>query len=105
MTMPNAHATTQGLIEKYLPQYTFGHRYGIVVDSGSIETVHRIARDVDLSKSMIIPLLFKLRGLPVAKLNGRGFTATMGWTDVDESVPTEFLIGYWRSNKIEPIVT
>lgn len=100
----SAHRASQGLLDLYLPEYNFGHSYDTVVDSGDIDTVYAIARDVDLSKSKIIPLLFRLRGLPVEKLNARAFTARMGWSDVEETPPTEFLIGYWRSRRVERIV-
>jgi hypothetical protein len=33
----------------------------------------------------------------------RAFTQAMGWTTVEESPPAEFVIGYWRSDRTEPI--
>ena len=93
-----------GLIDRYLPEFTFGHRYDIVVDSDDIGEVYAIARDLDLSRSPVVPLLFKLRGLPVKRLNARAFTAAMGWADIEETAPTEFLIGYRRRGGMEPVV-
>ena len=93
-----------GLIDRYLPEFTFGHRYDIVVDSDDIGEVYAIARDLDLSRSPVVPLLFKLRGLPVKRLNTRAFTAAMGWADIEETAPTEFLIGYRRRGGMEPFV-
>jgi pimeloyl-ACP methyl ester carboxylesterase len=93
-----------GLIDRYLPEFTFGHRYDITVDSDDIGEVYAIARDLDLSRSPVVPLLFKLRGLPVKRLNARAFTAAMGWADIEETAPSEFLIGYRRRGRMEPVV-
>lgn len=93
-----------GLIDRYLPHFTFGHRYDIAIDSDDLNEVYAIARDLDLSRSPVVPLLFKLRGLPVSRLNARAFTAAMGWTDLEESAPDEFLIGYRRRGRLEPLL-
>lgn len=96
-------AISPSLIEQYLPEYNFRHRYDIVVNSGDIDTVYEIAQDVDLGKSAVVPLLFKLRGLPTARLNAKAFFAAMGWTLLAERRPHEFLIGYWRDDRIRPV--
>jgi len=93
------HGTAKGrpgLIEQYLPRYTFSHRYTTVVQCGDIGRVYRIARDVDLSRSRVIPLLFRLRGLPHEQWRARAFCAAMRWTELAQTPPTEFLIAYWR---------
>ncbi|HEX9627859.1 MAG TPA: alpha/beta fold hydrolase [Acidiferrobacterales bacterium] len=95
--------TNQALIDKYLPEHTFSEFHDIVIDSGSIEDVYEIARDVDLSKSSIIPLLFRLRGLPTKKMNALGFISAMGFSNIEETFPTENLVGYWKTKKIEPV--
>ena len=101
--MSTSSRPSAGLLDVHLPQFTFGHHYRVVVGNGDIEQVYAIARDLDLSKSGVIPVLFKLRGLPVARLNTRAFTAAMGWSDIAEDAPTEFLIGYRRSGgRIRP---
>lgn len=91
------------LIDQYLPEYSFAHHYDIVINQGDIDTVYDVAQDVDLSRSPIVPLLFKLRGLPTAQLNARAFIAAMGWSFLEERRPDEFLIGYWRDDRIRPI--
>lgn len=101
--MSTDSALQPGLIDRYLPRYTFGHRYDIVVDNGCVDTVYHVARNVDLSRSRVIPWLFRLRGLPTAQLRARAFTQAMGWTDVDEQAPREFLIGYWKTQVIVPV--
>jgi hypothetical protein len=85
-----------GLLEQYLPRYTFAHRYTTVVQCGDIGRVYAIARDVDLSQSRVIPLLFRLRGLPYQHWRARAFCAAMHWTELAQTPPSEFLIAYWR---------
>lgn len=85
-----------GLLEQYLPRYTFAHRYTTVVRCGDIGRVYAIARDVDLSQSRVIPLLFRLRGLPHQHWRARAFCAAMHWTELAQTPPSEFLIAYWR---------
>jgi len=92
------------LIDKYLPEYTFSEYHEIVID-GSIETVFDMSKNFDLSKSKLIKLLFKLRGLPTNRLNLQGFIADIGFTNIEEAFPTENLIGFWVRTKIEPITT
>ena len=94
---------SSSLIEQYLPEYTFGHQHHVVVDNGDIDTVYDVAQDIDLARSPIVPLLFKLRGLPTGQLNQRAFIAAMGWSFLEESRPHEFVIGYWRDDRIRPI--
>ena len=93
-----------GLIDRYLPQFTFGHRHAIAIVSDDLAEVYAIARDLDLSRSPVVPWLFKLRGLPVSRLHARSFTAAMGWSDLEESAPNEFLIGYRKRGRPEPLL-
>jgi len=94
--MQRTATSNPGLIERYLPRYTFRHRYTTVVQCGDIGRVYAIARDVDLSRSRVIPLLFRLRGLPHAHWRARAFCSAMHWTELAQTPPTEFLIAYWR---------
>jgi len=55
------------LIDKYLPKYTFNETHEIVVNN-PIENVYRVTKDIDLSESRLISLLFKIRGLPTQRL-------------------------------------
>lgn len=88
--------TSHGLLEHYLPRYTFAHRYKTVVRCGDIGRVYDIARDVDLSRSRVIVLLFRLRGLPCGRWRARAFCAAMHWTELAQRRPAEFLVAYWR---------
>jgi len=54
--------TDQTLIDKYLPEYTFKEFHEIVID-GPIKETYKIAQNFDLSKSKLITILFKIRGL------------------------------------------
>lgn len=92
-----------GLLDQFLPQWTFSHRYAVVVNNGDIGAVFDIARNVDLAKSAFIPPLLRLRGLPADRLLGRDFSAAMGWTEMALVRPSEFIIGYWKSHRIEAV--
>lgn len=102
-SMSTSSSVDPCLLEQHLPRYTFGHRYDIVVDNGCLDTVYEVARNVDLSRSSVIPFLFRLRGLPTRQLRAREFTRAMGWTDLGEERPSEFLIGYWKSDRVERV--
>lgn len=104
--MPPTVNQYSGLLEEYLPRYTFRHRYTTVVQCGDLARVYGIARDVDLSRSPLIRLLFRLRGLQDrahGHWRARAFCRAMGWTELAQSPPAEFLVAYWRRRRIEPI--
>lgn len=94
----------KSLIDKYLPRYSFNEYHDILVDS-PIETVYHAAKHVDLSKSKLIKMLFKLRGLPTKRLKLPDFITDIGFTHIAENVPTENLIGFWARTKIIPITS
>lgn len=90
------------LIDKYLPEYTFNEFHEIVVNC-PIENVYHVAKDFDLSKSRLITLLFKLRGLPTKRLNLQNFITDIGFTNLQENYPYENLIGFWTRTRLEKI--
>ncbi len=90
------------LIDKYLPQYTFGEYHETLVNC-PIQNVYGVARDFDLSKSKIIKFLFRLRGLPTERMNLQDFVVDMGFTNLEENPPNEYLIGFWMRSRIEKI--
>ena len=90
------------LIDKYLPEYTYTEYHETVINS-SIENCFETAKDFDLSKSKLIKILFKIRGIPTERMNLQGLLSDMGFTSLEESYPTENLIGFWARSKIEPI--
>ena len=95
--------THQPLIDKYLPEYTFKEFHEIVID-GPIEETYKIAKNFDLSKSKLITVLFKIRGLPTRRMNLEGFISDMGFSKIEERFPTENLMGFWATSKIKPII-
>ncbi len=92
-----------GLLDQFLPRWTFAHRYATVVDSGDINAVYDIAHNVNLAKSPFITPLLKLRGLPVDRLDGLAFAERMGWTEMAQERGREFIVGYWKSDRVKPI--
>lgn len=92
----------QSLIDKYLPEFTFSEKHEIVVN-GPIDKVFLTTKNIDLSKSKIIVLLFKLRGIPTKRLNLQNLIEDFGFTNLEEQYPNETLIGFWARSKIEPV--
>ena len=90
------------LIDKYLPKYSFNEYHEIVVNC-PIENVYDAAKNFDLSKSKLIKILFKLRGLPTKRLQLQDFITDIGFTNIEEDFPIENLIGFWARTKIMPI--
>jgi hypothetical protein len=90
------------LIDKYLPEYTY-HEYHDTVINSSIDNCYEAAKDFNLSKSKLIKILFKIRGVPTERMNLQGLISDMGFTRLEESFPTENLLGFWARTKIEPI--
>ena len=90
------------LIDKYLPQYTFGEYHETMVDC-PIQNVYDIARNFDLSQSKLIKFLFRLRGLPTERMHLQDFLVDMGFTNLEENPPYENLIGFWMRPRIEKI--
>lgn len=96
-------STTPALLDRYLPWYSFRHRHATTVRSNDLARVFATARGLDLSQSWIIRTLFRLRGLPTERLHAAEFAAAMRWTTIAEAPPHEFVIGYWRSDRTEPV--
>lgn len=90
------------LIDKYLPKYTFNEYHETVINN-SIEEVYKTAKNFDLSKSNLIKWLFKIRGLPTKRMNLQDFVSDIGFTNIEENIPIENLIGFWAIYKIAPI--
>ncbi|MBT8351009.1 MAG: hypothetical protein KJO26_07230 [Deltaproteobacteria bacterium] len=94
--------TDDKLIDKYLPRFSFNEYHEIVVNSSALK-IYEAAKDFDMSKSKLITSLFKLRGLPTNRMNLQGFISDIGFTNIEENIPKEYLIGFWARNKIAPI--
>jgi hypothetical protein len=94
----------QKLIDKYMPKYSFNEYHETVINN-SIEKVYETARNFDLSKSNLIKWLFKIRGLPTKRMHLQNFISDIGFTNIEENIPAENLIGFWARYKIEPITS
>ena len=92
------------LIDKYLPGYSFKEYHETLINS-PIEKVYKKAKNFDLSKSNLIKWLFKIRGLPTNRMNLQGFISDMGFTNIEENIPIENLIGFWARYKIAPVTS
>lgn len=90
------------LIDTYLPRYTFREYHETMVNC-PIATAYDVARDFDLSKSKLIVLLFRLRGLPTKRMHLQDFIVDMGFTHLEETPPFENLSGFWMRPRIEKI--
>lgn len=90
------------LIDKWLPKYTFSEFHEIVVNC-PIESVYRVAKDFNMSKSKLAILLCKIRRLPVKRFNLQDFITDIGFTNLEENYPYENLVGFWARTKIEKI--
>lgn len=89
------------LIDNYLPEYTFNECHEIFVHS-PIEEVYEVAKDVDLSKSKLIVMLFKMRGLSTKRMNLQGLIDDFGFSRLAENYPLEHLIGFLAADKVIP---
>jgi hypothetical protein len=92
------------LIDKYLPKYSFNEYHETIINS-SAEKVYETAMDFDLSKSNLIKWLLKIRGLPTKRMHLQDFISDIGFTNIEENIPIENLIGFWARYKIEPIMS
>lgn len=88
------------LINKYIPNFQFNEIHKVIV-SANIEDAYRSTMELDLSKSTIIKILFRLRGLPLSKRTFSEVNNDMKFTLVEEKPHSEFLYGFWFSNKTE----
>ena len=88
------------LLNKYIPKFQFNEVHKTVVNATAYEA-YSTTMDLDLSKSKIIEILFRLRGLP---FNGNKLTqinSDMRFTLIEEIQYSEFLYGFWFSTKTE----
>lgn len=88
------------LLNKYIPNFQFNEIHKAIV-CANIEDAYRSTMELDLSKSKIIKILFGLRGLPLSKRTFSEVNNDMKFTLVEEKPHSEFLYGFWFSNKTE----
>jgi hypothetical protein len=79
------------LIDEFLPQFDFVEHHGISVNAPAT-SVYAAIRTLDLTNSMVIRGLFRLRGLPASSLSLEGLLR-MGFILLGENPSQELLLG------------
>ena len=79
------------LIDDYAPEYDIASRHHIDVEAAP-DAVYAAARTLDLRRSTLIRVLFRLRGLPTHRLDMEGFLS-FGFVLLDEVPQQEFVLG------------
>ncbi|HKZ21337.1 MAG TPA: hypothetical protein VJQ57_14655 [Acidimicrobiia bacterium] len=87
------------LIDRFAPVYDFDERHALLVRAGTVRA-HESVSGVDLARSHVIRLLFRLRGLPGrGPLTIRDLTR-LGFVILDEDSGAEIVLGligrFWR---------
>lgn len=96
------------LIKEFLPNFQIRKEHTIIVHA-PVQEVYESASSIDLSKSVYIRKLFKLRGLPRSALTLSGLQK-IGFTMLGKNPNHEFLLGligqFWTLKgdlqKVEP---
>lgn len=79
------------LIDQWLPGYDFRESHEIRVRAPAA-TALRAVRELDLARSPVVRLLFRLRGMPGSTLTVRGMEEK-GFVVLDEAPDREFVLG------------
>lgn len=90
----------QSLIDKYRPTFDFNEIHKTIIDA-SPEACYKAAMELDLSDSLIISVLFWLRGIPFKSTVFKGFVEGMQFTLLEESPWNEFVYGFQLKERIE----
>lgn len=87
------------LQDQYLPDYHFNEVHRIVVEA-SRERIFEQIIAFDFSGSIVIRVLFKLRGLPVHTTKGLDGVLKMGFSLLEVNQPQELILGligqFWK---------
>src|SRR5690606_27964966 len=87
------------LQNQYLPDYHFNEVHRITIEA-SRENIFEKISAFDFSGSMLIGLLFKLRGLPVNTSKGLDGVLKMGFSLLEMNQPQELILGligqFWK---------
>jgi len=84
------------LIDKYLPDYHFNEFHSIEVN-GFMGSIYQKMLRCDFSKSSLINILFRVRGVPV-KVYSIEHLTSMGFIKLDEEPGKEILFGMVTDN-------
>lgn len=86
------------LQEKYLPQCHFTEKYSVVI-SQPAEEIYALVDQLDFSESIIIRMLFTLRGMPARMMNKQGLQNDR-FVVLEQQQNREIIIGligqFWR---------
>ena len=85
------------LIDKYLPKFTYNEYHEKIINA-SAEKCFVTTKGLNMSKSFITKVLFKLRGLPANDLTLQGFIKNICFTYLEENPDREFVIDASRQN-------
>lgn len=85
------------LINKHLPRYTYNEHHKILVN-GSVKNCFVVAKNLDISGSLVTKTLLKLRGLPAKDLSLPGFIKNIGFAYLEEDLYKEFVIDASQPN-------
>ena len=88
------------LINKYIPDFQFNEIHKAIV-SGNAYDAYSSTMELNLTKSRLIKILFRLRGLPLNNKKLSEVNNDMKFTLIEEKHHSEFLYGFWFSTKTE----
>lgn len=86
------------LIDRFLPEYQFSNTHRMTIYA-SAEKVYNSILELDLGKSLLIRILFRLRGMPRSALSFKELENT-GFSVLGEQPGSELLLGiagqFWK---------
>jgi len=86
------------LIDQFLPEYQFSNAHRVTINA-SAEKVYNSILELDMGKSPLIRILFRLRGMPRSALSFKELEHT-GFSVLDEYPEEELLLGiagqFWK---------
>lgn len=91
------------LLNKYIPEFQFNEVHKTVVNATASEA-YKATMQLDLSKSRVIGILYKMRGLPFNSNEFAEVNRDMHFTLLEECQYSEFLYAFWFSTKTEEVV-
>ncbi|MCT4626302.1 hypothetical protein [Halodesulfovibrio sp.] len=90
------------LLNSVLPEYDVKEHHEIIVNK-PVEAVFEAANTVDFSTSKIIVILFKLRGIPVGRLDLQGMVEEGRFVRFGEMPPWETVLGFTEADAVKTI--
>jgi hypothetical protein len=88
------------LQDKFLPQYDFSEKHSIIIVE-SVKKIFAVVDELDFSKSLIIKILFKLRGLKT-KGSLKDGLLRQNFIELEQIENQEMILGlvgqFWKAN-------